>query len=67
MDSMKLYKKRFEQRHGIRWEFENIKNVERFKNRKCAVQRLRPNKDAHKHRGKKAKLLDIDVSHYLSD
>ena len=31
------------------------------------MQRLRPNKDAHKHRGKKAKMLDIDQSHYLSD
>ena len=67
MDSMKLYKKRFEQRHGIRWDYENNKNIERFKNRKQAVQRLRPNKNAHKHRGNKAKLLDIDQSHYLSE
>lgn len=67
MDSMKLYKKRFEQRHGIRWEYENDKNIERFKLRKQAVQRLRPNRNAHRHRGKKAKLFDIDVSHYLSD
>lgn len=63
---MNKYRKKFERRYGVKWEYQNQKSVQRYYafKRKRQGQQLNPDYKVGKNL---PKLISIDQSHYLSD
>lgn len=66
LESVKRYRKKFERRFGIKWEYQNYNNVKRFLafKRKRQGHQLNPSYQIGKNY---PKLVNLDESYYVSD